>query len=119
MKEGGKTIADMMTGNYIAEDPNANAPKNVEVEDGEYIKNSQTQEIAEAVGSKHKDGGVKVNLPAESKVLSDFTKIGASNVKKLKEQFDVKIKPTDTFADVLDKYKKKIGAKELEEDEVE
>lgn len=119
MKEGGKTIADMMTGNYIAEDPNPNAPKNVEVEDGEYIKNSQTQEVVEAVGEKHKNGGVKVNLPAESKVLSDFTKIGASNVKKLKEQFDVKIKPTDTFSDVLDKYKKKIGAKELEEEEVE
>jgi hypothetical protein len=119
MKEGGKTIADMMTSNYIAEDPNPNAPKNVEIEAGEYAKNSETGNIAEAVGEKHKNGGVKVNLPSESKILSDFTKIGASNVKKLKEQFDVKIKPTDTFADVLDKYKKKIGAKELEEDEVE
>ena len=119
MKEGGKTIADMMTGNYIAEDPNPNAPKNVEVEDGEYIKNSQTQEIAEAVGEKHKNGGVKVNLPAESKVLSDFTKVGVTNAKELKERFDVSIKAKDTFADVLDKYKKKIGAEKLEKEEVE
>lgn len=119
-KEGGKiSIAESLTGNYLLEDNNLNSPKNVEVEDGEYVKNSQTQRTQLIVGEKHVDGGVKVNLPVESKVLSDFTKIGAQNVKKLKEQFDVKIKPTDTFADVLDKYKKKIGAKELEEDEVE
>lgn len=115
MQEGGKTVADMMTGNYVTDMPNAN----VEIEQGEYIKNSQTGEVAEAVGKKHADGGVKVNLPSESKVLSDFTKIGAENAKKMKEMFEISVKPKDTFADVLDKYKKKIGAEKLEQEEVE
>lgn len=115
MQEGGKTVADIMTGNYIMDMPQAN----VEVEDGEYVKNSQTGNIQEAVGKKHADGGVKVSLPSESKVLSDFTKIGAENAKKMKEMFEISVKPKDTFADVLDKYKKKIGAEKLEQEEVE
>ncbi len=91
--------------------------KNVEVEDGEFVKNSEDGSIKEVVGEKHIDGGEKINLPDQSKVLSDYTKIGSKNIKLFTEIYDIKLKASDTFATVLDKYNKKIGIKEIEEEE--
>lgn len=116
-QEGGKlpTNAEMLTGNYITNMPQSN----VNIEDGEHTKNSQTGDIQEAKGEKHSKGGIDVNLPAESKVLSDFTKIGAQNAKKFKEQFGVDVKASHTFSDVMDKVNKKIGITKLIEEEKE
>ena len=115
MKEGGLTNADLLTGNYAVESSNPN----VEVEHGEHTKNAQTGQVQEVVGKKHVDGGEKVNLPNKSKVLSDYTKIGAQNSKIFGEMFDIKVKAADTFAKVLDRYNSKIGVKKLEEEEKE
>lgn len=114
-KQGGITNADMITGNY---QENSNQP-NVNVEDGEFTKNSQTGSVKEVVGKKHTGGGENVNLPDQSKVLSDYTKIGASNARIFEEMFDIKLKASDTFATVLNKYNSKIGVKKLEEEEKE
>lgn len=115
-KEGGEvTNADLLTGNYITEEGQQNP--NIEIEEGEYIKNSQTGEVQEAAGEKHSEGGIAVNLPDKSRVLSDYTKIGSANVKAFGDMFDVKLKASDTFAIVLDKYNKKIGVNKLEEEE--
>jgi hypothetical protein len=91
--------------------------KNVEVESGEHVKNSEDGSIKEVVGKKHIDGGEKINLPDQSKVLSDYTKIGAKNIETFTKMYDIKLKASDTFATVLDKYNKKIGIKEIEEEE--
>ncbi len=115
MQQGGLTNADLLTGNYLTE----SADPNIEVEDGEHTLNSQTGQVQEVVGKTHVQGGEKVNLPDQSKVLSDYTKIGASNVKIFGEMFDVKVKAADTFATVLDRYNSKIGVKKLEEEEKE
>lgn len=115
MQQGGLTNADLLIGNYAAP---SNSP-NVEVEQGEFTKNSQTGQVQEVVGKKHVDGGEKINLPDQSKVLSDYTKIGSSNVAIFNEMFDIKVKASDTFATVLDKYNRKIGVKDLEEEEKE
>ena len=114
-EEGGKTVADLLTGNYITDTPSPN----VEVEDGEYVKNSQTQRTQLVVGDKHKDGGVKVNLPKDSKVLSDYTKIGAENSKKIREALNIDLKANNTFADALDKYKSKVKFNAIEKEETE
>lgn len=116
MAEGGKTNAEMMTGDYLME---TGGEKNVEVEDGEHTKNSQTGAIQEVVGEKHDNGGVKVNLPEQSKVLSDFTKIGAELAKSFSKKYDIKLKASHTFADVMDKVNIKIGVKKLENEEKE
>jgi hypothetical protein len=117
-KEGGEiTNADLLTGNYITEEGQQNP--NIEIEGGEHTKNSQTGEVQEAAGKKHSEGGISVNLPDQSKVLSDYTKIGSTNVKAFEGMFDVKLKASDTFATVLDKYNKKIGINKLEEEEKE
>lgn len=116
MQQGGVTNADWLTGEYLVEDPQQ---PNVEIEDGEYVENSETGEIQEAVGEKHDKGGVKTNLPDQSKVISDYTKIGGDNAKKFKEEFDVKVRATDTFATVLDKVNKNIGLDNLLDEEKE
>lgn len=117
MQQGGLTQADMLTGNYMTGQGQQNP--NVEVEDGEHTLNSQTGQVQEVVGDKHVDGGEKVNLPNKSKVLSDYTKIGSSNAVIFNEMFDIKVKASDTFANVLDKYNAKIGIKKLETEEKE
>lgn len=115
-QEGGKiTNAEALTGNYTTDMQNPN----IEVERGEHIKNSQTGMITEAKGATHEDGGIKVNLPDNSKVLSDFTKIGTENAKKFQKQFDIAFKASHTFADVMDKVNNKIGLTKLIEEEKE
>ena len=115
-QEGGKiTNADLMTGHFLTDMPNPN----LEIEKNEQVKNSQTGQIQKAVGATHEDGGIKVNLPDNSKVLSDFTKIGAENAKKFQKQFDIAFKASHTFADVMDKVNNKIGLTKLIEEEKE
>ncbi|KAI9549798.1 LOW QUALITY PROTEIN: hypothetical protein GHT06_001784 [Daphnia sinensis] len=94
---------------------------NVKIEDNEFVKNSQTGQIQKAVGDKHeaKSGGIPVNLPPQSKILSDYTKIGAKNAKELKDKYDVTLKASDTFAKAMDKVNKKIGITELIQEEKE
>ena len=118
-QEGGKvpTNAEMLTGAFITDQPNPN----VKIEDAEFVKNSQTGQIQKAVGDKHeaKSGGIPVNLPPQSKILSDYTKIGAKNAKELKEKYDITLKASDTFAKAMDKVNKKIGITELIQEEKE
>lgn len=117
-QEGGEvTNAAMMTGAYLG-DMGQNMG-NVEVESGEVVQNSQTGQIQQVVGEKHEDGGVNVNLPNGSKVLSDYTKIGAAKAKYFRKELDIKVKSTDTYASVMDKFEKKIGWKALIEQEEE
>ena len=116
-QEGGKvpTNAEMLTGDYITDQPNAN----LKIEDREYVKNSQTGQIQKAVGDKHEDesGGIPVNLPPQSQILSDFTPLKANNAKELSNRYKISLKPKDTPAKAMDKYNKKIGYDELVEKE--
>jgi hypothetical protein len=106
LQRGGEiTMADLMTGKFITDSPNPN----VEIEGGEYTYNSQTGVIQEAVGENHENGGIPTNLPPQSKVLSDYEKVGRINAKELSKFLNVKVKANDTYASVLDKYSSKIG----------
>ena len=118
MQEGGKaTNADMMTGAYIAEDEPENA--NIEIEKGEYTLNAETGEVQKADGKRHTEGGIKVNLPEGSKVLSNYTKIGAKTAKEMSDKFGIKTQASDTFAQVMDKINRKIGYTDIIEQEKE
>lgn len=113
-QDGGQiTNAQALTGAFLPEMPVGNA----EIEQGEVVKNSATGDIQTAVGEKHDNGGVNVNLPQGSKVLSDYTKIGAQKAKMFRKEFDIKVKATDTYATVMDKYNKKIGFDDVIEEE--
>lgn len=114
MQEGGLTNAAVATGAYVV--GNENVQGNVEVEGGEIIQDMATGQVAKVVGDTHEQGGVEAQLPP-SKVLSDHTKIGAKNAKQFREDFEIKVKATDTFAAVMDKYNTKIGWKDIVEEE--
>lgn len=87
---------------------------NAEIEDGEYVRDGQGIKYAE--GEKHSNGGIPTQLENGAQVLSDFKKVGKELAKQLSEQLGVKVRPTDTFASVLDKYDIKSGYKETQEE---
>ena len=87
---------------------------NAEIEDGEYVRDRQGIKYAE--GEKHNNGGIPTQLENGAQVLSDFKKVGKELAKQLSEQLGVKVRPTDTFASVLDKYDIKSEYKETQEE---
>ena len=114
-QDGGEiSVAKFLSGKFITD----SSDSTIEIEDGEFTLNSQNGQVQKAVGETHENGGIKTNLPDKSQVLSDHTKIGAKNAKDLSKELDVKVKAKNTFADVMDKYSKKIGVeKNIEESE--
>lgn len=80
---------------------------NAEVEKGEFIFDSEG--IRKFGGKTHEKGGTAVKLQDGAKILSDHLKIGAQNAKTFSQILDDKIKSTDTYAKVLDKFGKKSG----------
>jgi hypothetical protein len=108
------TNAQMMTGAFITDQQNTNT----NIEENEFVKNADTQEVVQAVGDKHKDGGIDVNLPQGSQVLSDFTKINKEEAKKFAKDYGVNVSTKDTYATVQDKINNKIGwTKTVKEEE--
>jgi len=111
MQQGGEIKnSDVLTGKYLTDQvmPNYN------VESGEFVKKADTGNVQEVVGEKHiKNGkigeGVDVRLDGGDKVLSDYTKIPAKNIKELKERYDLKLKKGATFSDAQKQYDKKLG----------
>lgn len=87
---------------------------NSEIEKDEYVQTQGT--VKKAIGETHENGGIKTVLDEGDKVLSAHLKIGAEMAKKLSKEYEIKIKATDTYAKVLDKYLKKIGHTEATEE---
>lgn len=87
---------------------------NAEIENNEYVQTKGT--VVKAVGETHENGGIMTKLDENDRVLSDHLKIGSEMAKKLSKEYEIKIKPTDTYAKVLDKYLKKIGHTEATEE---
>lgn len=117
---GQKKLNKSLTGSYqYGIDPSKPyIEPNAEVEEGEYIKDSQG--IREVEGNKHRDGGVQVRLEDYSKVLSDHLKVGEEVVKEIKEVFGIKVSKNDTYSKVLDKVFDKLGLTKIikEQEEV-
>lgn len=89
---------------------------NAEVEAKEWIKriNGVTQEV---VGRSHSEGGELVKLDKGDLVISDALKLGEDNAKRITEEFGIKVKATDSYADVLRKYSKESGLEELNKEQ--
>jgi hypothetical protein len=114
MEEGG--IAKVLTGEYIQEPQDVEDEEVVaEIEAGEFILNSETGKITKALGKTHESGGIVVTaeqLPPNSLIISDHLKLG-DNAKYYKDNFELDVKPKDTFAKVLDSFTKKSGLQKL------
>ena len=116
LQKGGK-VEKMMTGNYI-EGNEHHTDQNIEVEKGEYLQTPDGQTM-EVIGKKHSEGGELLNVPDSTKVVSDYLKIGSKLATELKKDFGLNLKHSNSFATVIDKYKKKIGLDSLIEDQEE
>lgn len=113
-------ISEEMTGEFIQQQPSeANITPNAEVENREFIQHPDGQ-VQQVKGRTHNQGGERVALEGGTKVVSDKLKLGAKNAKLLREQFGLNnIKASDTYAVAVEKYTKKIGLKELNEQQQE
>lgn len=111
-QQGGEiTNSQYLTGQYAVDE---GIGANYNLESGEFVKRAQTGEVQQVVGEPHtRNGkiadGVNVNLETGDKVLSDYTKIPAKNVRELKERYDLSLKKNATFADAQKAYDKKLG----------
>lgn len=110
---------ELLTGDVVKGlDPASDIQSNAEIEKDEFVQfpDGTTQK---AEGDTHEDGGIKMNLPDGTKVLSDNLTLTKKDVKLLREEFDIKASTSDTFATVLEKYNKKIGLHKLHEEQEE
>lgn len=121
-KEGGKISQQkkdemIVTGGYTTGLPeNAPIVPNAEVEKSEYIQNPDGT-VQEVLGEKHSNGGELMNLENGTRVISDYLKIGGKLAKELSKEYDLKLQASNSYATVIDKYKKKIGLTELLEEQ--
>ena len=108
--------------------PTIRIPKNIyekmqtqgfaEVERGEYLQTPDGNTM-EMLGKRHSEGGELVSVPENTKVISDYLKIGGELSSYFKKNFNINVSAGSTFATVLDKYKKKIGLSDLLEEEAD
>ena len=107
------------TGEYVAEIPEGE--KVAEVESDEYIKKPDGT-IQKVLGETHSNGGVELTaeqLPDESQIISDHLKIGKNGAKKFNDEYDLGVKSTNTYADVIDKFNRKTGLDKIVKEQEE
>jgi len=113
MQNGGrlkkKDENKVATGEYVAETPEGE--KVAELESDEYLKKPDGT-VQKVLGETHSNGGVVLTaeqLPEDSQIISDHLKIGKDGAKKFNEEYDLGVKSTNTYADVIDKFNRKTG----------
>lgn len=117
IKESNKIKA--LTGEYTFGLPPASTTEpNAEVEDNEYIKYPD-ESIVQAKGVRHERGGIKVNLPNETEILSDTLKLTAKQAKEIRAKYNIEVSIRDTYSSALEKYTKRLGLKRLNDDQEE
>lgn len=117
VKESNKIKA--LTGEYtFGLPPASKVEPNAEVEDNEYIKYPD-QSVVQAKGVRHEKGGIKVNLPDETEILSDTLKLTAKQAREVRDKYGVEVTIRDTYSSALEKYTKKLGLKRLNDDQEE
>ena len=114
---GNRFSAKSLAGEYAYPLPKSmQGNANVEVEKGEYvIRPGDTPK--EALGETHEKGGTPMALETGTRVISDDTKITADFAKTLRDEYGIKATPKDTYATIVDKYKRKIGLKAAYDDQ--
>lgn len=125
MQDGGsinnkEKMAKALTGEYMfgMDKDNPIQRPNAEIEDKEFLQHP-TGEIQQAIGDTHEDGGIDVKLEDNTKILSDHLKPKIDFVRKLKKEYNIDVKSSDTYSKILEKYSKKIGLSEIVEEQEE
>lgn len=115
MQKGGLLLDKLATGNFLkGQDDHPNP--NTEVEKGEYVQTPDGK-VKEVLGNRHSEGGELMNLPEETKVISDYLKIGSKLSRYFKKEYGLNVTAGSKFATVIDQYKRKIGLEKVLEEE--
>jgi len=85
---------------------------NAEIEHEEYVK-FPDEGVQRGYGEKHSKGGIDLEIPDGTKILSNKLTISKKDVKMLKKDFGIKATTKNTYSQVVDKYVKKIGLSKL------
>lgn len=106
-----------LTGEYIYPLPKSmEDAANVEIEKGEYVLTPDSVGPMEAKGDRHENGGTPVDLP-EAYIVSDYRTIDDDFASYVRENYGIRATEKDTYATLLDRYKKKIGLSEKYDDQ--
>ncbi len=119
LQAGGVKNSDVIAQNAITNDPSGNT----NLEGNEFVKRTDGQ-VQPVVGDKHIENGkigngVDANLNDGDKVLSDYVKLKATDIKDLKERYNISLKTGATFAQAQKKIDQKLGIKKLEDEKAE
>lgn len=118
LSKGGEVPKEkLMSGDYTT-GVGHRMPANAEVEHGEYLQHNDGS-VQKILGKTHEEGGEPMMLDAGTRVVSDNLKIGKELSKEVNEFFGLKSKPTDTYATIIDRYKKKNDIDDVEKREQE
>ena len=116
-KDGGEkkevSVEKLLTGEVVKGlDNNKNIAPNAEIEDKEFVKfpDGVTQK---GIGETHENGGIEMNLPDGTKVLSDNRTLTKEQADNLRKEYKIKVSTKTTYAEALDKYVNKIGLRKL------
>lgn len=88
---------------------------NAELENGEFAV-GEDGVPREVVGKMHEEGGVKTTLEENDRVISDNVIVDKDH-KKTFEEYGVKVGKKTTYADVIEKFNKKIGIDKLDKEQ--
>lgn len=113
-QQGGVKNSDIIAQNAIIDQGQGN----VNLEGNEFVMRTSGQ-IQPVVGDPHiengkKADGVDAQLNDGDKVLSNYVKPKPTDIKDLKERYDISLKRGATFAEAQKKLDQKLGIKKLE-----
>ena len=113
-QQGGVKNSDIIAQNAITDQGQGN----VNLEGSEFVMRTNGQ-VQPVIGDKHiengkKADGVDAQLNDGDKVLSNYVKLKPTDIKELKERYDISLKRGVTFAEAQKKLDQKLGIKKLE-----
>jgi hypothetical protein len=118
-KKGGEVdLPQALTGEYLSgmDKQNPMVEPNAEIETDEIVQHPNG-EIQTAKGDTHEAGGMDVNLEEGTKILSDHLKIGGDLARRMSKEFGIKLRASDTYAQVIEKHDKKSGLSEANKEQ--
>ena len=118
MKDGGNIPPEMLLSGDYTTGVRGGMPANAEVENGEYLQHNDGS-VQQVLGRSHENGGEPMMLEPGTRVVSDNLKIGKDLSEDINTTFGLKTKASDTYASVVDKFKKKNDIDDLEKQEQE
>ncbi len=117
-KKNEPSIEEKLAGNVITELKTPLVEPNAELE-GEEVVKFPDGTIQVVKGNPHSKGGVKMNIPDGTLILSRVLNLNKKDVKSIKDNFEIDLSTKDSYAKAMQKYDSKIGLKALNSEQEE